>query len=314
MMAQHASGAVALPSWPTPFDPPSDTLLGSLELEVQTQLRGPGEPILRLLGHGEVTVTVAYPTGNPVWACKRMPPVGAAPAAAHRDHVLRYIGELRTLGVPVVPTSCHVVPSGSDAFAVYLCQPIVPSELLGPEVLLAAEPDAMHPLIVRAFALVAAAIGPRIGIDMQLANWAWVDGSPWLLDVSTPFTTSGDGRPELDLSVVLAPFPALARPVLRTLVLPSVMARYHDLRACLLDFVANLQRERLGHWAQAALTAANHLVDVPLTHDEMERYYRSDARLWEMVYHLKRLERFAKRATGGTYQFLLPPPTDRWAV
>jgi hypothetical protein len=294
------------------FAPPTANELQQIEARVQQQLRTPDAPLLKLLGHGEVTLAFAWPGEAPRWACKRLPPGRDADRlSAHAAHVERYIAGVRAAGVAVLPTSCHLVPAYPGTHVLYLCQPVVPAGLLGPALLRQRSPDANDPFLVAVLAAVARAISPRLAVDSQLSNWADIEGVPHQIDVSTPFTCGTDGRPELDAGLVVAPFPLLLRAPLRRWVVPSVLTRYHDLRNCMIDFVANLHKERLTAWTEAAVVAANRHLDAPITAAEARDYYTADARLWETTWRAKTWSRAGTRMMGGTYQFLLPPRTSR---
>lgn len=79
-----------------------------------------------------------------------------------------------------------------------------------------------------------------------------------------------------------------------------------------LDLAANLHKEQLTQWIPAVLEAANRALDTPLTADEVDRYYRSNARLWEVMLRLRRADRWwQRRVRRRAYPFLLPGPTRR---
>lgn len=294
------------------FVAPDGGMLAALEQMVQRQLAHPDTPLLRLLGHGEVTLAFAWPASAPRWACKRLPPSRDRGALlAYAAHVDRYITALRAAGVAVLPTSIHIVESYPGSFVIFLCQPIVAPDRLGPAILRSRTPDAEDPFLNEVLAAVAHVVSPQLAVDSQLSNWADIDGIAHQIDVSTPFTCDADGRPELDTRIVVAPFPWVLRAPLRRWVVPKVLKRYHDPRQGMIDFVANLSKERLADWSGPAVAVANRLLGTDITIAEAEAYYRDDAKLWETTWRAKTLSRAATRMTGATYQFLLPPRTQR---
>jgi hypothetical protein len=156
------------------------------------------------------------------------------------------------------------------------------------------------------------ATGPRLALDAQLANWVWIDGQAMEFDISTPFTNDARGRPELDLNVTVQPYPAILHPVMRRWVAPGVVAKYHVPRLALVDFAGNLIKERLRNWLPAVVQAANQRLDQPISLAEVEAVYRGDARLWEVVYRLKKLNRWwYESVRRDVYPFLLAEPTAR---
>jgi hypothetical protein len=294
------------------FNPPQPDQLAALEQLVQRQLNAPDEPQLKLLGYGEVTLAFAYPPEAPRWACKRMPPSGDhAALAAYVAHIERYIAELRAIGVAVLPTSCHIVESYPGTSVIFLCQPIVSSDSLGPAILRLRVPDANDPFLVEVLTTVANAISPRLAIDSQLSNWADINGVLHQIDISTPFTCDADGHPELDARMVVGPFPWILRAPMRRWVVPPIMLRYHDPRLAMIDFVANLFKERLEDWMEPAVAVANRLLDAPISVAEAQSYYHKDSQLWETTWRIKKISQATTHLFGGTYQFLIPPRTDR---
>ena len=294
------------------FTPPTAGELAALEQLVQHQLADPEKPQLKLLGYGEVTLAFAYPTDAPRWACKRMPPSkDAAALRAYVAHIERYIAELRSHGVAVLPTSCHIVTSYPGTSVIFLCQPIVSPDALGPAILRKRTPDADDPFLIDVLTTVAKVISPRLAVDSQLSNWADIGGVLHQIDISTPFTCDAEGTPELDGRMVVGPFPWIVRGAMRRWVVPPIMQRYHDPRMAMIDFVANLFKERLEAWAEPAVTVANRLLDAPISLAEAQSYYAKDAQLWESTWRMKKLSQATTRLVGGTYQFLIPPRTDR---
>ncbi|QMW24189.1 DUF6206 family protein [Sandaracinobacteroides saxicola] len=294
------------------FAPPGPTELAALERRVQRQLEKPDEPLLKLLGHGEVTLAFAWPAEAPRWACKRLPPSPDRGALrAYAAHVERYIAALRVAGVAVLPTSCHIVDSYPGTGVIFLCQPIVEARRLGPAILRSRAPDAEDPFLNAVLSTVIGVVSPRLAVDSQLSNWADIDGVPHQIDVSTPFTCDALGRPELDSRIVVAPFPWPLRGPLRRWVVPPVLKRYHDPRQSMIDFVANLIKERLEGWIGPAVAVANRLLPSPISVAEAQAYYREDAQLWETTWRAKTISRATTRLMGKTYQFLLPPRTAR---
>ena len=112
--------------------------------------------------------------------------------------------------------------------------------------------------------------------------------------------------------MLIASYPWVLRPPLRRFAAPPIAAAYCDPRTVLLDLAANLHKERLTEWIPAVLEAANRELSVPLTAGEVDSYYRSNARLWEVMLRLRRADRWwQRRVRRRTYPFLLPGPTRR---
>lgn len=302
---------------------PADAPLDEVEAAVRAALAGGSEEGLRVLGYGEITLVVGWPGDEPSWACKRLPEFGGE-AAARRygeqfDRYLRILGER---GVTVVPSEFRTLPGEDGRVVGYVVQGALPAGSLGPDVLRAAEPDPDHPVLQQVCERVPSVVDDRTGLDGQISNWAWVpgagaDGGDALgyLDVTTPMLFDEAGAFELDLGLFLAAYPWLLRAPIRRFVAPGVVQAYRDPRHVLVDLAANLLKERLEAWVPAALVAANAALGAsssPITDDEVRAYYRSDARLWEVMLRLRRADRWWQTvARRRPYPFLLPGPIAR---
>lgn len=284
----------------------------ALEQDVARQLREPGTEHLKLLGYGEFTIAVAYPGDAPRWACKRLPPSEKGVAERFKDHIARYVAMLEALKVKVVPTDLYLVPAATGGYAVYLSQPILPSDSLVPNVLRRRAPSDTDEVLVTVLETIRDATTPQCSLDGHLANWAWLDGEPWYLDISTPFNQTPDDRPELDVNVLIQPYPAFFRPFLRWWVAPPLLRRYYDLRPSLLELAGALNKEGLKHWIPATVAISNRFLEKPVTVEEVEKFYADDIAMWDFIYRMKITERRLKSLFGQTYQFLISPPLDRY--
>ncbi len=76
----------------------------------------------------------------------------------------------------------------------YVVQPVLPAETLAPAILARSNPAAGHPLVEALVDTAAETVSNRLGLDAQLANWAWDDGGLRYIDVSTPMTWDDAGN------------------------------------------------------------------------------------------------------------------------
>jgi hypothetical protein len=288
--------------------------LADLERTVRRAFETGDDGPLRILGYGEITLVLGSPVDQPSSACKRLPVFrdGQA-AAAYRGLFHRYLHHLVASGVVPVPSEVVELPGPDGTVVAYVVQPVLPTASLAPEILRAAEPDPDHPVLAGICAAVPQVVDDRNGLDGQVSNWAVLDdGRLAYLDVTTPMLFDRRGRIELDLDLFLAAYPWLLRPPIGRFVAPGVIGAYRDPRHVLLDLAGNLVKERLEPWLPAAVTAANRLLDRPISEDEARSYYRSDARLWELMLRLRRADRWWQRQVRRrAYPFLLPGPVAR---
>jgi hypothetical protein len=290
----------------------SNAELGRLHEAVERALAAGSEEELTVIGWGEISLAVGWPSERPEVVAKRLPRFpDRAGFERYRALIDRYVALLAGQGVRVVATELRGVPAGGGGVIGYAVQPVLVAASLGPAVLAAADPAAGHPLVGRICELAAAVVSETIGFDAQLSNWVWQEGEAAYFDVSTPLLSDELGRSELDPELLIAAYPAVTRPALRRFVAPTTLARYHDLRLVFLDLAGNLIKERLEPWIPVVIETSASYLEEPLTPDEIRRDHRSDARLWRWVQRIRRSDRAWHRLRGKTYPFLIPGETER---
>ena len=289
----------------------SDADLERVEAAIGRALETDDHGELTVLGYGEVSVAVGWPTGAPVWACKRLPPFpDRSVAAAYVALVQEYVERLTAAGVAVVDTDVRVLERPGGSVVGYLVQPVFAGDALGPQVLRAGDPVTGHPLIPAIVDSVLACTDGRTGIDAQITNWAWVDGRAVNMDLNTPFMWDESGRPLLDVDIFIAALPWVVRATQRRAV-PKIIGRWQQPRWCLVDFAMNLYKDGLEAWIPQILAHANPRLDEPMVAGELEALYRKEASLWVMMHRLKRADRWWQRhMRRRRYEFLVAPRTD----
>jgi hypothetical protein len=290
-----------------------DAELELLERMVERALAAGEESALPVLGYGEISLVLRWPADSPRFACKRLP---AFPSTgrfdAYRQTLDDYVRALEVAGIRVAETELRAVPRPDGGVVGYVVQPMLPSGALAPEVLRRADPADGHPLVEAVVAGAARAVGPRLGLDAQLANWIWQERRLTYIDVSTPLIWSPEGRPRLDLELIAEAFPGILRWPLRRFVAPGILDTYRDLRKVYLDLTGNLVKQRLDGWLPPFLDSVNRFLDRPLTEGDVRAYYRSDARLWSTLLRLRKLDRaWRRRIRHRPYPFLLPGRIER---
>jgi hypothetical protein len=284
--------------------------LRALEDEVSAALATRDADRLPLLGHGEISLVLGWPPGDPRVACKRLPPFrDAATFERYAAVVRRYIDELRAGGVRVVETDLHHLVRPDGRVVGFHVQPVLPPQALGNEVLRHVDASGGHPMLGAVADAVVGATHPRLGVDAQLSNWAWLDGEPWQLDLTTPFLLDDRGRPAFDLTPFLAVLPAPVRPLVRHEMV-TLIRRWTTARGALLDMTASLLKECLDHWVDPVLTEVNARVTPPITPEEATRIYHSDRRLWPLLFRLERANRWWQtNVRHRRFEFLVPKRT-----
>jgi hypothetical protein len=291
----------------------SDADLERLERIVDAALLSGRTEELPVLGFGEISLVLSWPEEDPRFACKRLPPFASRPPfEAYRATLADYVQALESAGVNVVETAMRGVPRPDGGVAAYVVQPVLSQATLAPALLRRADPAAGHPLVEAVVATAAGAVGPGLGLDSQLSNWAWDAGRLSYIDVSTPLIWDSEGRTRLDLELLAQAYPAILRRPLRSKVGPAILDTYRDLRRVYRDLAGNMLKERLDGWLPAFLAAMNRRISGPITEREVRRYYRTDAWLWGALLGIRRLDSvWRRRIRRRPYPFLLPGRIER---
>lgn len=297
--------------------------LAALEAAVGHALATRDESALRIVGYGEITTVLGCraPDGA-CYACKRLPPfAGAAAVAAYRACFDEYLAALARSGLRVVDSAVQVVASGDGAPLIAWCvQPELPPECIGPRVLAACDAARAVRYVGAILERVRACVGPQVGFDAQLSNWAFVGaGRPddiLYLDVTTPMLRDEAGAERLDTELFLASLPWALRGAVRRFLLRSILDTFYDPRGVTLDFLGNLLKEGFAQLLPALIAHANAVggpaATPPFREAEIRRYYRGDARTWALLQRLRRADRVWQRhVRRRVYPFLLPGPIDR---
>lgn len=290
-----------------------DTDLHQLDSLVEQALASGEEGDLPVLGYGEISLVLRWPAENPRFACKRLPVFPSRERFdAYRRTLEDYVTALEAAGVRIVDTKMRAVERADGTVAGYVVQSILPHDALATELLRRTDPATGHPLVEAVVETAADAVGPRLGLDAQLANWTWDEHGLTYIDVSTPLIWSDDGRPRLDMQLIAEAFPGILRWPLRRFVAPSILDTYRELRKVYLDVTGNLLKERLDRWLPAFLDRLNRHLEEPLTEAQVRAYYRSDARLWSALLLLRKMDRaWRRRIRRRPYPFLLPGRIER---
>lgn len=296
------------------FAPLSGDALGALEAQVRQAIASGEQSALHVIGVGEVTVALRLDTEQGSYVCKRLP---AFPDRAAAERCVRaiedYVKALSDKGVTVVPTDARILES-PDQVRLYLVQPAIAKEQLGPEHFRRLTVEDALRAFDRIVDHVKAAVSPTLAPDGQLANWAF-DGERILyLDVSTPFHRHADGTSTLEWEHFVGHLPAVLRAWAIRNVLPGILDKYHTPRGQMIDFAANLQKERLEHLIAPIIARANQRFgfDPPITEAEVRAYYRNDARTYIGIESLRRVTQWVRvKLLRKAPDEFLAPRTDR---
>ncbi|MCU0668933.1 MAG: DUF6206 family protein [Myxococcota bacterium] len=285
-------------------------------------------PGVSIIGYGEVSTVFAL-AELPGRVCKRMSGFRDAEAVAHyAETVRRYIDFLEAEDIRVVETAILAIERKGRAPVVYLAQPQLAAEGLGNSVLRHADDATLRARLDAVLLRIGRLLrsnrerrdGRSVTVDAQLSNWHFgsgerAGGEPLLIDIGTPFMRK-DGADEIGVELFLAAVPPGVRALYRRArAVERYLDAFFDARSLLVDAVANFHKEGRPDRIPLALERVNRWLaeDVPdlggrpIRAEDVDRYYRNDAKTLELYLRARRLDRFVRtRLLGQRYDFILP--------
>jgi len=290
--------------------PDSAIDLHVVEAAIAGAIRGGGTNSLRLLGHGEISIVLAWPQAEPTVALKRVPPFrNAVEAQRYVDVCHGFFDRLSAANVDIWPTELLTLIRPDGKAVVYHHQPIADTSLLGSNVLRNAPPADSHPLLEAIVDAAARVCSPTVGFDVQLANWLWDGTTATQLDFTSPFTLKASRRDiTYDAHAFLQEYPLALRPYLKR-ELTSIIQRYTTAEGALADMVSNMLKEGLDVWVDPAIATINQRLGTTLQRETAQRMLDEDRKFMPMVLKLKKSQRWWLHHTGRRYEALLPEET-----
>ncbi len=284
--------------------------LESIENRIAAAISARSTDGLRLLGHGEVSIVLAWPGHAPTVAVKRVPPFRSVASAERYIEVCNeFFALLADAGVGAWPTELRVLERDDGRSVVYHCQPIADAAQLGTNVLRSTEPRDGHELLIAIADAAQAVCSPTVGLDCQLSNWLWDGSTAIQLDFTSPFMMSRSGTDlTYDSDAFLQEYPVVLRRYLKRELL-GLIERFTTTEGALGDVVANLLKEGLDDWVDPAIRTFNDHLGLDLRRDEAERILAADARLLPLILRVKKSHRWWLTRTGRHYEQLLPERT-----
>lgn len=291
-------------------EPAANIDLTAAEAAVRQAIRRRSTDGLRILGHGEISLVMAWPAQQPVSALKRVPPFRDEARARQYIAVCDQFFELlRTAEVAVLPTTLHLHVRSDGRAVVYHQQPIADADQLGSNVLRTTTPEQDHPLLVAVADAAARVCAPTVGFDCQMANWLWDGATATQIDFTSPFMLT-ESRSELtyDSHAFLQEYPLVTRFYLKR-ELTSLVHRFTTAEGALGDMLAAMLKEGLDQWIDPAIHTINDRLGLRLRRETAQKMLDDDRALLPMVLKLKKAQRWWVNHTGRTYEQLLPERT-----
>lgn len=281
------------------------TNLEGLERIVFSALQAQDHTTLNVIGMGEISIALGWPTDDPQFVCKRTPPFTTAEFVEYRDLIETYVNQLRATGLDVADTNVVSVETDYGVIG-YVVQSIIDPTTFGNRVLAASEEDPDHPLLT-ALVETVELTGPALSIDAQVNNFSWDGSSLTLVDVGTPFLWSDTGELKLNMKPFARMLPAPTRALAKR-DLAQVVSRWREPRTVAVDIVANLYREGLATWVDPMLIALNRGLTFaePITATEAKKHYSDDLKTFPRLVRLRTIERWWQQSVRRqTYQWFV---------
>jgi hypothetical protein len=294
-------------------DVPKRTGLAELERRVDRALTTGDDSDIEVLGYGEISCVLAWRADDEAFAAKRLPLFDTnRRLESYREAFNTYLRTLSEAGIHVVPSRLERTPAADGRIAAWCLQPLLDPTSLAPSWLKTANPDGARWLIGRIADHVVSTVGPGLGLDGQLSNWAAVDHDVLYFDVTTPMMRDEQGREALDTDLFLASLPWALRGMVRRFLLHTILDKYYSPRGVLVDLLGNLIKENVAERLPLGLEVVNAAVEPVIDEAEVRRYYREDAGMWALLQRLRRIDRSWQRwVRRRQYPFLLPGKVER---
>ena len=286
-----------------------------------------GEIPAEVLGYGEISAILKI-SGMPDIAFKRLPPfANNAQRDDYQQGVIRYCHELKNrFDIDVVEFEFCPLNNVKGESILYMAQPCLDGDGFGnAQVAALSGSDLMECIspVIDTYLHIAKIQGEKdgfkLGIDGQISNWHFrpLAQKPRYVDISTPFLRQ-NGKEVMDPELFLQAVPKLLSGLVKKLFLQEVLDRYYDMRAVLIDLLANLHKEQQAEKIDLLVLLINQKISEqgvnikPITRKEVDDYYKSDARIWRLFLALRRLDRFVTtKFLRRTYNFILPGAIQR---
>ena len=294
----------AIPSEPVDVD---EVTLRAAERAIADAIDRRDASDLTVLGFGEIAVAIGWPTESATVVLKRTVVYrDRADCERHMSAVADYVARLVERGVPVIPTTVHVVARDDGRYVGYAAQPVVPKALLAETVLETDEPRADHPLLTAVRDYTVEHVRPELSVDMQIPNFAWDGERLVLLDITSPIVFTADG--ELDFVLTPEIFALVPAPM-RRFALREAMRILHIYRSVpeTLSFVVSLlYRIDQQRWAPAAAENFAAELTKPLDLDAVEAEHRRLVKVLPFIARSSMAERWwSTKVRRRSYDFFI---------
>ncbi|MCY3413174.1 MAG: hypothetical protein INQ03_16160 [Candidatus Heimdallarchaeota archaeon] len=313
-------------------------ILEQLEKTLDTIHPEDGDINIEILGFGEISLVfkiIDDPAGD--IAYKRLPIFSnQTQVEKHITAYKRYNDLLENIGLSIPDYGAEWVNMNNKNIALYCAQERVSPESVGNRVIHQIKDEDISTFVILLmremkkiwdFNLENNTI--QLALDGQISNVAIKDYMPGdpihenmtlvYLDTSTPMYKV-DGEHAMEGELFLKSAPPGIRKILKLFFLEEVLERYYDWREVTIDLIANFYKEQKPEVIPLLIqrvnqffseSASNHDIK-PITHKEVEKYYKSDKFIWVLFQNMRRFDRFIRtKILRKSYDFYLPEKINR---
>ncbi len=320
------------------FDP---QLLSQFEQSLDPRNPEKGSVPVKVLGYGEISTVleIGESSQSTDYAYKRMPLFHSEQEIIDYIALYREYNErLLNLGIKVPAYDTFYMQSPtSENYVFYGIQEKIDYESIGNRIIHLVTKEEIGILLRKIIHSCKALFLENrrnkdtleMAIDGQISNWAIVgidrdqprihsDLELLYIDTSTPLVRK-NGSEQLNPELFLRSAPSFLVWVIRKFFLKDVMSRYYDFRLVMMDLIANFYKEQREDLVPYSISIVNELIQEelqefqlqPITENEVKKYYREDAFIWEFYLAARKIDRFLYRLVGKPYPYILPKITKR---
>jgi len=278
---------------PTTAPEVNDAVLKEADAALDQAIAARDASGLHVLGFGEVSVALGWPTESAEYVLKRALVYDSrASCEAHFAQVEAYLDTIRAGGADVLVSAMHVVDRPDGRASGWIAQPLLPKELLATTILANDEPRPDHPVVLAHRQVVERDCCAEYAVDLQISNFAY-DGDRYVIfDITSPVTWDSDGNftgPIPDEFVRMTPAPI--RPVFRK-EYAKAASDFQTLRGAFHGSLVWLHRVKLDDWVPAFAEAFNERLDEPLDIEAARADFARFEKVIPLVKRTSRLQRW----------------------
>lgn len=314
-------------------------LLKKLEKSINTESPETGEVPIKVLGYGEISLVFELLEDPANLAYKRIPIFDNEKQV--KRHIWAYNEYNRLLkdevGLNLPQYDIAWFKDDKDKIQFYCVQEKINPESVGNKVIHKISNQEIEILVLLAmremqkvwnYSKQHKAID--LGLDGQISNFALInyninrprvdtESKLYYLDTSTPMFRI-NSKEAMEAVLFLKSAPSFLRWLLKALFLEETVGRYYDWRKVTIDLVANFFKEQKSELVPNLIRLVNNFFKEeapefeiePISLEEVQKYYKSDANMWVIFQSVRRFDRYLKtKLLKKQYDFYLPGKIKR---